>query len=226
MMECGNLADLCNTGQVHLTCFSLCTFRSRGVCVRCAVQTERRLLSSWCGTFEFRQCLSGFDSTSFLGNLLVNDRNSIRNIGDSSRNPTRGVFLIYWNNLVTWWPKLEDPQGWMAIHWWMDGRFFGCGCATCDLKSSYFGNTMLTVFLTTMRSYDGRYSDESKDPWTATFALFWVFPGLSQIIQNKTTLVWKILVQNVWPICCPPLKNNTRPFFFQISSALTSRLYQ
>ena len=41
MMECGNLAALCNTGQVHLTCFSLCTFRSRGVCVRCAVQTKK-----------------------------------------------------------------------------------------------------------------------------------------------------------------------------------------
>lgn len=81
------------------------------------VPCRQKGVYSWCGAFEFRQCLSGFDSTSFLGNLLVNDHNSIRNIGDSSRNPRRGVFLIYWNNLVTWWPKLQDPQGWMAIGW-------------------------------------------------------------------------------------------------------------
>ena len=82
------------------------------------VPCRQKGVYSWCGAFEFRQCLSGFDSTSFLGNLLVNDHNSIRNIGDSSRNPRRGVFLIYWNNLVTWWPNSKIPKdGWQS-----DGR--------------------------------------------------------------------------------------------------------
>ena len=41
--------------------FPSCTFRSRGVCVRCAVQ-DKKGVCSWCGAFEFLRCLSGFDS--------------------------------------------------------------------------------------------------------------------------------------------------------------------
>lgn len=125
MMECGNLAALCNTGQVHLTCFSLCTFRSRGVCVRCAVQTERRLYS-WCGTFEFRQCLSGFDSTSFLGNLLVNDWSEILGILLGIPGILLGIpqGVFFWSVEIIWWRGDQNSKipkdGWQSTGGWTD----------------------------------------------------------------------------------------------------------